>query len=108
MLSHRANYLRTVLVSSFVTIGGLALLLFLVREALDQHGSLSFPKLLLLLTVGLVLFIVKATGLMVITGGLISLRRDSLETRSLSYAARRPQQWRVGPFARTFFQLCVP
>jgi hypothetical protein len=96
MLNYRRSYWKTVIAAAFGATG--ALLVFsLTARALGATHTLGLWSWLtwLLLTVGATVMLGWA-GL-ILVGGLLSLHRDALQARGVSYAPRQPRERPTGP-----------
>jgi hypothetical protein len=85
MDEHRRSYRKTVLAAVAATLAGLAVTVALIRIA---WPAAVVPGLLALWTT------------FVVTGGLIALSREALESRGVPYGSRAPREWVAGPWVR--------
>lgn len=100
MRDHRGSYWKTVIAASLAGAGALVLLPWLSRPTLLGRGA--GPPAGRLVWGGLggivvVLGMIAAWSALVVTGGLIALRRDRLETRGVPYARRQRRERVAGP-----------
>lgn len=100
MTDHRVSYWKTAVSAAFLALAGFAALVWLMAELMAQHPwpSLVIPALWV---GGLVLLCIESLIVLVLVGALISLHRDSLESRGLPYEGR-PREWHAGFIVRGF------
>jgi hypothetical protein len=97
----RRSYWKTAVSAALLVLAGFAVVLWLVVE--EQAAPKPWPLVAILawLAAGLVLLLGETVTALVLAGAMISLRRDSLESRGLPYAAR-PREWHGGLVVRSF------
>jgi len=94
------SYWKTAVSAAFLALAGFAALVWLMAGLMAQHPWL--PLVIPALWVGvLVLLCAESLIVLVLAGALISLHRDSLESRGLPYGGR-PREWHAGFIVRGF------
>lgn len=101
MAGYRRSYWKTVIVAALVAFGGAAsLAVLLAAEWLRPREPAGW------LVWGGAVIVAGGTLLwatLVVTGGIIGLRRDALEARGVPYARREPREWVPGPVIAAVF-----
>lgn len=87
MDDHRRSYWKTVVVASILAAGGTFVLGWLLWTA----------QPVVAVGIGLASGALVGWASLVVAGGLIALRRDTLETLGAPYATREPREWVAGP-----------
>ena len=101
LTEHRASYWKTAVSAALLAFAGFAAVVwFIVVRQIFQRPWSTHVVMLGLMGGFVLLCGETATGL-VLAGALISLRRDSLESRGVPYAGR-PREWHGGFVVRGF------
>ena len=98
---HRRSYWKTAVVSALFVLVGFAAMVYLVVEQISRQRPWSLVFILVWWAGGLILLLLETVTAFVLAGALISLRRDSLESRGLPYAGP-PREWHGGFVVRSF------
>ena len=95
MTEHRKSYWKTAAGTAALALAGLAAIVWLVLAR--QTAQRPWPALVILAwwAAGLALLCAEMVTVLILAGALISLRRDSLETRGRPYVGR-PREWHGG------------
>jgi hypothetical protein len=99
MPDHRRQYRRTTVTAALAAVIGFAVLVWLLGAGIVAWGTESPGGWILSVAAGLVSLGGTLLAILAFAGGMISLRRDSLESRGLPYSAHRPGERRAGPLA---------
>jgi hypothetical protein len=92
MTKYRGSWWKTALTAALVALSGFTALAWLLSEKLIAQRPWSLLIMALWCTGSLVLLCGVTAAVLVLAGALISLHRDTLESRGLPYAARRPRE----------------
>jgi hypothetical protein len=98
MPSYRRSYWKTIIAVTTGATGAL-LVLWLSARLIVSGDAVGWPRLLGLLLAA-VAVVMLAWGALVLVGGFLSLHRDTLEARGVSYASRRPRERTLGLLRR--------
>ena len=96
MTEHRKSYWKTAAGTAALALAGFAAIVWLVFE--KQIAQRPWPALVALAwwAAGLALLCAEMVTVLILAGALISLRRDSLETRGLAiYGTPTRMAWRI-------------
>lgn len=98
MAEHRVSYWKTASGVAAVVLADAAAIVWLILRAAQ-----SWPSLPIALTwgAGSLLLFLEFAAVLVLTGALICLRRDGLESRGLPYVGR-PREWHAGIIVRGY------
>ena len=99
MTEHRKSYWKTAAGAAALALAGIAAIVWLVLER--QTAQKPRPALVILAwwAAGLVLLCGEMLTVLILSGALISLHRDSLEARGVPYVGR-PREWHGGFIVR--------
>ena len=99
LIEHRKSYWKTAVSTTALSLVGFAAIVWLVFER--QTAQRPRPALVILAwwAAGLLLLCGEMVTVLILSGALISLHRDSLEARGLPYVGR-PREWHGGFIVR--------
>jgi hypothetical protein len=98
---YRRSYWKTAVSAAFLVLAGVAAMVWLMVDRETARKPWPLAPILVWWAGGLVLLLGEAVTALVLAGALISLRRDSFESRGLPYAGP-PREWHGGFVVRSF------
>ena len=101
MREHRASYWKTAVSVALLGLIGLAAIVWLLAAKLMAQNPWPYPAVVSWWMGGIVLLSGEFLAVLICSGALISLRRDTLENRGLPYVGP-PREWSGGFFVQRF------
>ena len=92
MIAYRRSYWKTVVAVSLVAAGGVASLVGASVEGWKGRGAWGPGEWLAWAGITAMLVAGTAWAILVVSGGLVALRRDALEAKGVPYARREPRE----------------